>query len=327
MILIAGIPSEGPVRLAIEAAAAAGADHVVLNQRQMHVSELTVDLDSSGASGEIEVAGRRLALADIDGIYARIMDVGSLPEFRPRQRRSYEARLAFERACAFQAAFLDWVELAPCRVVSRPSDMTSNNSKPFQAALLERCGLTTPQTLITNDPAEVRAFASEHRRVVYKSISGTRSIVQTLDSRALTRLERVRALPTQFQAHVPGVDVRVHVAGRDVHATEIRSGAVDYRYAGRNGSDPVLTPHALPEHVAERCVAAAAALRLPLCGLDLRRTPAGEYVCFEANPMPAYSYYQLASGQPIAESLIGYLAGLEASTDGSNHRELVRDRG
>ena len=327
MILIAGIPSEGPIRLAIEAAAAAGVDHVVLNQRQMHVSELTVDIDASGVSGEIVVGGRRVALDEIDGVYARIMDVASLPEFRPRQRRSYEAGLAFERASAFQAAFLDWVELAPCRVVSRPSDMTSNNSKPFQAALLERCGLRTPTTLITSDPTEVRAFAAEHRKVVYKSVSGTRSIVQTLDSRGLARLDRVRALPTQFQAHVPGVDVRVHVAGRDVHATEIRSGAVDYRYARRNGSDPVLVPHPLPDDVAERCVTAATALRLPLCGLDLRRTPAGEYVCFEANPMPAYSYYQLAAGQPIAESLIRYLAGLEASTDGSDHRELVRDRG
>jgi glutathione synthase/RimK-type ligase-like ATP-grasp enzyme len=137
----------------------------------------------------------------------------------------------------------------------------------------------------------------------------------------------VRALPTQFQAHVPGLDVRVHVAGVDVHATEIRSDAVDYRYAHRTGDDAVLEPHELPTAVAECCRAAATALRLPLCGLDLRRTPDGEYVCFEANPMPAYSYYQLAAGQPIAGSLIRYLAGSEGSPHGSDRRELVGNPG
>jgi glutathione synthase/RimK-type ligase-like ATP-grasp enzyme len=327
VILLAGIPSEGPIRLAIEAAEAAGVEHVVLNQRQMHLGELTVEIGASGASGEIAVAGRRLTLDEVDGVYARIMDIGSLPEFRPRRRRRYEARLAFERANAFQAAFLDWIELAPIRVVSRPSNMTSNNSKPYQAGLLRRCGFTTPATLITNDPSAVRAFAAEHARVIYKSISGTRSIVETLDSRALRRLDRVRALPTQFQAYVPGVDVRVHVAGSDVHATEIRSDAVDYRYAGQGGDHAVLRPHALPADVADMCLAVARALQLPLCGLDLRRTPASRYVCFEANPMPAYSYYQLGAGQPIAESLIRYLAGTEAATNGSDNRELVGDRG
>ena len=323
MILIAGIPSEAPVRLAIEAAEEAAIDHVVLNQRQLHLSQFTLDLGHTAVSGELEAAGRRIALDEIDGVYARIMDLASLPEFRPRRLRSYDPRMAFERAATFQAAFLDWLELAPCRVVSRPSDMASNNSKPYQAGLLELCGFAVPPTLVTNDPDAVRAFAAEHGRVVYKSISGARSIVQELDGRALARLDRVRALPTQFQAHVPGVDVRVHVAGPDVHATEIRSSAVDYRYAARTGAGADLQPHALPAEVERRCAAAAEALRLPLCGFDLRRTPAGEYVCFEANPMPAYSYYQLAGGQPIAASLVRYLAGAEASSDGSDRRELV----
>jgi glutathione synthase/RimK-type ligase-like ATP-grasp enzyme len=327
VILLAGIPSEAPMRLAIDAALEAGVEHAVLNQRQMHLGELTVDVGPSGVTGLLVLPGRAVALEEIDGVYARIMDVGSLPEFRPRRRRSFEAGLAFERASAFQAAFLDWVELAGCRVASRPSAMTSNNSKPFQARLLERCGFQAPPTLITSDPAAVRAFAAEHGRLVYKSISGARSIVQTLDSRALGRLDRVRALPTQFQAHIPGVDIRVHVAGDAVHATEVRSEAVDYRYASRNGSDVTLEPHTLAPDVAERCLAASRALELPLCGLDLRRTPAGEHVCFEANPMPAYSYYQLATGEPIAASLIRYLAGTGRSKDGSDHRELVGDRG
>jgi glutathione synthase/RimK-type ligase-like ATP-grasp enzyme len=327
MILLAGIPSEAPMRLAIEAAEQARVEHAVLNQRQMHISDIALDVGPSGVAGVLVIAGRTFALDEIQGVYVRVMDVASLPEFRPRRRRSLEATLAFERASAFQAALLDWFELTRGRVASRPSAMTSNNSKPFQAGLLERCGFTVPPALITNDPAAVRAFAAEHGRLVYKSVSGARSIVQTLDSGSLRRLDRVRALPTQFQKYVAGVDLRVHVAGDELHATEVCSEAVDYRYASRNGHDVTVRPHLLPADVADRCLGAARALQLPFCGLDLRRTPAGDYVCFEANPMPAYSYYQLAADQPIAASLIRYLAGPEASTDGSDRRELVGDRG
>ena len=41
--------------------------------------------------------------------------------------------------------------------------------------------------------------------------------------------------PTQFQEYIPGSDVRVHVAGESVIATEIDSTADDYRYAARSG--------------------------------------------------------------------------------------------
>ena len=50
-------------------------------------------------------------------------------------------------------------------------------------------------------------------------------------------------------------------------------------------------------------------LELPLCGIDLRRRPDGSYVCFEVNPMPAFSYYESNTGQPIARSLVEYMSG------------------
>jgi glutathione synthase/RimK-type ligase-like ATP-grasp enzyme len=142
---------------------------------------------------------------------------------------------------------------------------------------------------------------------VFKSVSGVRSIVTELDDGAAARLDRVVALPTQFQEHVSGVDVRVHVVGTSVFATEVRSDAIDYRYAHRTGGVVDLRAAELPPTVADRCVALAAALDLPLCGIDLRRRPDGEHVCFEANPMPAFSYYQAGTGQPIAEALVRLL--------------------
>lgn len=327
MILFLGIPSEPPMRLAIESAQRLGVDHVMLNQRHMDSSDLIVELSGTAVGGRLVHDGRRHALESFTGIYVRVMDVATLPDFAPGRRLGTAGVLRRQRAHGMQAALLDWLELADCRIASRPSAMTSNISKPYQAQLIESCRLATPVTLVTNDPDEVRRFAAEHGSVVFKSISGVRSIVRRLDTRTLSRLDRIRSLPTQFQAHVPGVDVRVHVAGDEVHAAEIRSEAVDYRYAGRDGVGAEALPHALPDEIADRCRAVSRALALPLCGLDLRRTPDGRYVCFEANPMPAYAYYQEATGQPISDSLIRYLAAGQELENGLGRRELVADRG
>jgi glutathione synthase/RimK-type ligase-like ATP-grasp enzyme len=187
--------------------------------------------------------------------------------------------------------------------------MTSNASKPYQAQLIARSGFRVPETLVTSVPEEVRAFSARHGAVVYKSTSGVRSIVQVLDAAALTRLDHVRALPTQFQERIPGVDVRVHVVGEEAFATEVSSTAVDYRYAARDGVDCELRAVRVEEELVTRCVALARALELPLAGLDLRRTPDGEVVCFEVNPMPGYSFYESATGQPISAALVHHLRG------------------
>ena len=186
----------------------------------------------------------------------------------------------------------------------------SNVSKPYQAQLIRRQGFAIPETLVTNEPELVHEFVSRHGRVVYKSISGTRSIVQTLASSDLSRLEQIRWCPVQFQAYVPGTDARVHVIGDEVFATAIHSDATDYRYAAREELDTVrLAAIELADELAERCVTLARVLQLPFAGIDLRLGPDGEATCFEVNPSPAFTFYELSTGQPIARALARYLLG------------------
>ncbi len=61
-----------------------------------------------------------------------------------------------------------------------------------------------PETFITNDPELVHAFQREHGTIIYKSISGVRSIVKALDENDLARLDNIRWCPVPFQALVPG---------------------------------------------------------------------------------------------------------------------------
>jgi glutathione synthase/RimK-type ligase-like ATP-grasp enzyme len=49
-------------------------------------------------------------------------------------------------------------------------------------------------------------------------------------------------------------------------------------------------------------------MRLPVAGIDLRRTPEGEWYCFEVNPSPAFTYYESRTGQPIGRAIAKLLA-------------------
>ena len=307
MILFAGIPSEPPLALAIAAAESLGVDHVVFNQRHSGLTDFIVEVGPDGPRGVLCCGGRDWPLAAFSAVYARLVDPAALPEHRPGRRGPADPE-RFARAAVLHDGLNQWLNLAGGRIVNRPQAMSSNASKPYQARLIAARGFATPPTLVTSDPAAARDFVRAHGCVVYKSVSSVRSIVTRLTPDRLDDLERVRLLPTQFQACVPGVDVRVHIVGERVFATEARSAAVDYRYARRAGCDVELAPTALPADLAARCVALARALELPFCGIDLKRTPAGEVVCFEANPSPAYSYYEEGTGQPIARTLVEYLA-------------------
>jgi len=179
--------------------------------------------------------------------------------------------------------------------------------KPYQAVQIRAAGFDVPDTLLTTDPDAAQEFWDRHGSVIYKSISGVRSIVSRLTSEHLSRLDDVRSCPTQFQECIPGQDYRVHVVGDDIFACEVRSDADDYRFAERQGVSAQVHSTALPDDVGERCQRLAAAMHLHLAGVDLRRTPDGRWYCFEVNPSPAFSYYQEHTGQPIDQAIAGLL--------------------
>lgn len=306
MILACGIPSEPPVALLLAAVNDRGFDHVVMNQREAALHDIALEVGRDGIDGTLRIGTREVPLGDITGAYLRMMDVAALPESRG-SRLGLQGSDALRRSDLLHSALQDWSETSAARIVNRASAMASNGSKPYQLQLIAAHGFATPSTLVTNDPDAARAFAASHGEVVYKSTSSVRSIVQRLTPERLREVARVSSLPTQFQAYVAGTDVRVHVVGERLFATEVVSAAVDYRYAGRDGLDVRMSPIELPQEVASRCISLAAALGLPFCGIDLRRD-GDSYTCFEVNPSPAYSYYEQETGQPIAAALAQYLA-------------------
>jgi glutathione synthase/RimK-type ligase-like ATP-grasp enzyme len=271
---------------------------------------------NSNPEGWIAAKDWRLDLDAISGVYVRFLgpdDRPQLPDIDPLDAAALRAE--------GDVSLMALLEDLPCPVVNRIGGGLSNNSKPYQTLVISRTGLRVPPTLVTGDPATARAFHAEHGDVIYKSASGIRSIVRRVGGDQLARLELLRDGPAQFQAFIPGRNVRVHTVGEQVFATRIESEAVDYRYAHLDGLTAKLEPIALPRELEAACLRLARTFDLLFAGIDLKETPEGEFFCFEVNPSPGFLFYERHTGQPISTALAELL---HDSTRGSAARAATR---
>ncbi len=230
-------------------------------------------------------------LAELTGAYPR--PYPSVPEIHARTPayrvgRRHVARLEHE--------LWHWMATGTATVLNRPEQSATNGTKPFQTRVARRCGFRVPDSLLTNDPGAALAFAEQHQRVIYKGAGGTRTRTGLLDPGDASRLARLGTCPVYLQHYIPGGNVRAHVVDTEVFATEIVSDAIDYRARVRQ-----MTPVVLPVVVADRCIAVTQALGLLLAGLDLIRTPRGEWYFLEANTSPGFTFFPAAD--QVAEAI------------------------
>jgi glutathione synthase/RimK-type ligase-like ATP-grasp enzyme len=298
VILLWGISSDGPLAAVRAALVRAGASVAFLDQQAVLQSRIDLAVDR-GPRGKLKTPDWSLDLSSFTAVYLRPYETRRMVALRDFRPNSSPVRRAFD----FEDALTCWMELTPALVVNRPSAMASNNSKPYQLELIRAAGFDVPDTLVTTDLSAAIEFQERHGEVIYKSVSGVRSIVTRLGTEHRERLEDIANCPTQFQQYIEGTDLRVHVVGREIFACEIRSAADDYRYPGRQGADVQVRSCEIPADLAGRCRGLAMSLNLPVAGIDLRRTLSGKWYCFEANPSPGFTFYEQAAGQPISEAV------------------------
>jgi glutathione synthase/RimK-type ligase-like ATP-grasp enzyme len=303
MILLWGILGDEPMDLVREALDRQKQRYVFLDQQAVARTSLELKVGKT-VRGRLKSGDWILDLESVDAIYLRPYDTRRMRAVQ----RARTGSAVWRHALTLDEGLLAWVETTPVLVLNRPSAMASNNSKPYQTSLIEAAGLRVPETLVTTDAEAAIQFWERHGHIIYKSLSGVRSIVSRITPEHRSRLAEIANCPTQFQQFVPGNDWRVHVVGKELFACEIVSAADDYRYAARSGDSVQFLPRELPDELGRGCFRVSEALRLPLCGIDLRRTPQGEWFCFEVNPSPGYSFYESATGHRISESISHFLS-------------------
>ncbi len=267
----------------------------MLDQRSLQEIEVRLTVGST-MDASLRMGSVTLNLADVKSVYLRPHDSCELPVVANAGAGSD----LWRHALAVQDLLLSWADITPALVLNRPSDMAANHSKPYQSAWIESLGFRVPDTLITTDPEAALEFWKQHGRVVYKSVSGIRSIVSRLTLEHKGRLNSITNCPTQFQEYVEGTEYRVHVVGAESFMCKVVSQADDYRYP----AEPVaIEPCDIPGEVAALCRKLAKSMRLPLAGFDLRRTPEGCWYCFEVNPSPGFTWFNTTAHQPVAEAV------------------------
>jgi len=295
LTLLWGLLNESPMVAVADALRQAGAEIALLDQRDVMKSKVCLEVGDTVA-GHVSSPAGEFDLQDVGAAYVRPYDSRSLSPVRRARTRTANAR-----AAAMDEILMTWCDISPGLILNRPACAATNNSKPYQSQFIRRAGFRLPETLITTLPEAAKEFHQRHGRVIYKSVSGVRSQVSELTAAHADRLENVIFCPTQFQKMIRGRDFRVHVVGDEVLACELVCDADDYRYPGEHQLE--IRAACLPLEVEERCILLARSLDLPLAGIDLRRTPEDDWYCFEANPSPAFTFYQESTGQPIAAAI------------------------
>jgi glutathione synthase/RimK-type ligase-like ATP-grasp enzyme len=306
LILLWGAPGDGPLDAVRTALDATSAHTYVLDQRRVAMMRTELEVTRDGTlGGRIVDDDAKIDVVQVGAVYLRPIETSSACGINDLKDPTLRCAMSVD------TDLIAWADLAPCHVINRPAAMAANNSKPYQLALIANFGFAVPETLVTTDEAAVREFSARHGSVIYKSVSGMRSIVSRLRDSKLETLADLANCPTQFQEYIAGTDVRVHVAGDTVIATEIRSFADDYRYASRSGADLAMEPAELPADVADRCRAMVRGMGLCVAGVDLRRTPAGAWYCLEVNPSPGFTFFEAGTGQRIATAIADLLIRLD----------------
>ena len=281
MILLIGQSNDPPLRAVAAELERMGATYLFVNGNTKLLKPW-----QPRSEAVLSVSGKLLPLEEVRSAYLRPVGLGA----------SESERQAF-------GTLLAWADQAPALVVNRPAASLPNNSKPLQAQWITRLGLRVPETLITTDPQAASDFVCLHKEVVYKSTSGVRSIVRRLSRERFAELQNVRHCPTQFQRYIPGNDLRVHVIGETISALRIASDRDDYRYATRDGGAIEVSQVELDATLADSLRAVVRQMSLLVAGIDLRRTPTGEFYCLEINPSPAFTYYEQLAGVALARAI------------------------
>jgi len=300
-ILILGAPEDAHAAHIQQKVQARGQQAIFLDTRQFPAQlkiNLTTGPGLNGIGKLVTEDGQDIPLESVEAVYWRSHMGFALPEVEDDFLREMAYR-------EIDSTLGSLFRMLPCRWVNSPAAVAMHVFKTYQLSLLHRAGIRVPKTLVTNDPDAVREFYETlNRQVIYKPVRGG-AHTQMLKPADLQseRLAELSKSPVQFQELIEGVDIRAYLMGQEIFAAEIRSTTLDFR------EDPgaPIVPISLPEPVQNECRKLGQLLELVYSGIDIRRTPQGEYVFLEGNPCPMFLYFEEQTGYPISDRLVDLL--------------------
>lgn len=269
----------------------------------------SIELDWAPDFGTLCVADRVVHAHEVRAVWWR-------RPLAPRLPASYTNQEAAWASGEAHAAIEGFWRSLHAHWVNPPSANAAADCKPEQLRRAARLGFEIPATIVTNQPATLRAFSSEHRAVVCKPLregvvphDGEQKIFYTevLGAAELAAVDELGPEPYLFQSLVrKRYDLRITVIGNSALACKIDSQSepaarVDWRKGDAQGLTH--TTYRLPAQIAEMCVKLAHSYGLRFAAIDLARRTDGGYTFFELNPNGQWAWIEQLTGLPLRTRL------------------------
>lgn len=210
--------------------------------------------------------------------------------------------------------------LSSKRWVNHPKDMSLARLKPFQLQLARSIGLAVPDSIITNDPIEARAFCGQSA-TVFKMLSSQSLeygdaayyVGKTLMTDELIgKLDFIRSQPILPQRCINKVaELRVTYIGGKVFAARqtvfANTSAIDWRSL-QNTRYSVYEPYSIPTRLIAQIRSLMKSLNLEFAAIDFA-VDCDETLWFlEVNPNGQWLGYTDEIGLPAAFAMARLLA-------------------
>ena len=242
-------------------------------------------------------SGLRSRTAELDAadlVMARIIPSGSLEQI------------------IFRVDALHRLEERGVRVLNSPRAIERTVDKLWTTALLEQCGIPTPDTVVCDDIEEAFAAFRTMGDTIVKPLFGSMGLgmVRVTDEemayRVFRTIEQIRGVfYLQRTIEHDGTDIRAFVIGNAI------VGAIERRAAGwrtnlaRGGTARAVQ---LGPELAALARRAAAAVGAEYAGVDLLTGRDGRTYVLEVNGIPGWKGLQEATGIDVAGLLLDHAA-------------------
>jgi RimK family alpha-L-glutamate ligase len=198
------------------------------------------------------------------------------------------------------------------KVINSPRAIERTVDKFWTSALLEQCGIATPETVVCERPEDAIEAFRRLQDVIVKPLFGSMGLgmVRVQDEemafRVFRTLEQIRAVYyLQRTVDHDGVDVRAFVIGGKLFAA-IERRASGWRTNLARGAAAQAVK--LPEEAKVLALRAAAAVGADYAGVDLIKDRDGRTHVLEVNGIPGWKGLQQATGLDVAGALLDHLS-------------------
>ena len=268
-------------------------------------------------------AEKRLELEDVDVIWNRRHYLYKVP---PGIHPADEPFV--ERECRhFMSGIWHLIGSRNAFWVNPETHALSARSKPMQIEAAIEAGMVIPDTLMSNDPAEIRAFIEDCRSgAIYKPFMQAGWKTQNGFSALFTADVGLEDLPSDgVLRNAPGIfqskmekahEVRATFMGATCLAVKIKSqqteiGTLDWRRT--QGKSMPLESTTLPDEIYGKCRTLMRRLGIVFGCFDFIVTPDNEYVFLEVNEMGQFLWVeQILSEVPMLDAFSRFLVSRDS---------------